>query len=347
MRPGTRSGLPRLGSAPGPRPAAARFHTGVFEIFGARRRPASGTSRRRAAASGTSSARTASDAPLPLQGLRERVFACGSVAEWTDRNRMQAGRRSAARRAMVRIERVGRPPTSSARSRSGAPRSRPPTRSTAEGGEDPPPRPGDRRAARLERAGHDRVDGAPRARARSSRQRSAFAWPTRRAARSRRPAPSRAAAAPSSASSCAEMATGPEPLPVAGRPGAWRHTASSVFGTFFAFLSACRPRPRWRPWSRRPRPEAGLRPCPRSSSPGMRHGPDPTSAFRGRSQASWSSLAETRPRRAVGSSARRPSASRFRAFRASAAARGGAAVRPVGAVRGGMIHRVRCLDCGP
>ena len=72
-----------------------------------------------------------------------------------------------------------------------------------------------------------------------------------------------------------------------------------------------------------------------------------TRAFCGRSQAPWSSLAETRPRRAVGSSARRPSASRFRAFRASVAARGGAAAGPVGAVRGGMIRRVRCLDRGP
>ena len=145
-------------------------------------------------------------------------------------------------------------------------------------------------------------------------------------------------------------ATGPDPLPTAaGRPGAWRHTASSAFGTFFAFLSTCRPRSRWRPWSRRPRPGTGPRPRPPApSSPGMRRGSDPTSAFCGRSQAPWSSLAETRPRKAVGSSARRPSASRFGAFRASVAARGGgAAVGPVGAGRGGMIHRVRYLDCGP
>ena len=60
------------------------------------------------------------------------------------------------------------------------------------------------------------------------------------------------------------MATGPDPLPAAaGRPGAWRHTASSTLRTFFAFLSACRPRSRWRPWSRHPRPGAGPRPCPR------------------------------------------------------------------------------------
>ena len=123
--------------------------------------------------------------------------------------------------------------------------------------------------------------------------------------------------------------------------------ASHRFGTFFAFLRACRPIPMASvipPSSPRSGASAtSLTP----SSPGMRRGPDPTSAFCGRSQAPWSSLAETRPRRAVGSSARRPSASRFGAVRASVAARGGAAAGPVGAGRGGMIHRVLCLDCGP